>query len=233
MYQWWGLGDAATTVIQSGASTAAPLLAATGVSASAGAALGISKAVAVPVVGAAIAGIALLATYLIENSGCGVTCVETSSWANQAATLLGQNIAAYFALPTPRSQSSQAAALATFDQVWAQLEANCSQTGTGTAGQKCISDRQAGACTWKQTAAAVPSWGTPAAGECWNWFNGYRDPIANDPDVADDATATATNPSAYTASDVSSALSSLTGGSSTLELLLLAGAAFLVYQMVK
>jgi hypothetical protein len=32
---------------------------------------------------------------------------------------------------------------------------------------------------------------------------------------------------------VSSALSSLTGGSSTLELLLLAGAAFLVYQMVK
>jgi hypothetical protein len=183
--------------------------------------------VAVPVIGAAIAGIALAATYLIKNSGCGVTCVETSSWANQAADLLGKNIAAYFALPVPRSQSSQAAALQTFDQIWAALVAQCSQAGTGTAGQACISDRQAGACKWKQTAAAVPPWGTPAAGECWNWFNGYRDPIANDPNVADDATATATNPAAYVASD----LSSLTGSSSGL--LLLAAAGLAIYLMAK
>jgi hypothetical protein len=26
-------------------------------------------------------------------------------------------------------------------------------------------------------------------GECWNWFNGYRDPIANDPNVVADAVA--------------------------------------------
>jgi hypothetical protein len=230
MYQWQGMGDAAseqldTGVLNIGSSAGGAL--ASGAISSAGGFLGMSASVAIPVVGAAIAGVALLATYLIKNSGCGVTCVETSSWANQAATILGQNIAAYFALPTPRSQSSQAAALATFDQVWAQLVQNCSQAGTGTAGQKCISDRQAGACTWKQTAAAVPPWGTPAAGECWNWFNGYRDPIANDPNVADDATATATNPAAYVASD----LSSLTGSSSGL--LLLAAAAFAVYLMAK
>jgi hypothetical protein len=176
----------------------------------------------------AIAAVALLAEYLIANSGCGVTCVETSSWANQAATLLAQNIAAYFDLPIPRSASSQAAALATFDQIWAALEQQCGQAGTGNAGVRCITDRQAGACTWKQTADKVPAWGTPAAGECWNWFNGYRDPIANDPNVADDATATATNPAAY----VSSALSSVAGGSST-GLLLLAAAGLAIYLMVK
>ncbi len=229
MYQWLGMGDANTDagIVSTGAGLAAPVLAATGASASIGAAVGLTAAAAVPIVGAAIAGIALAATYLIKNSGCGVTCVETSSWANQAATLLGQNIAAYFSLPVPRSQSSQAQALATFDSIWATLQQQCGQPGTGTAGQDCISDRQAGACKWHQTAAAVPPWGTPAAGECWNWFNGYRDPIANDPDVADDATATVANPAAYTAS----ALSSLTGSSTGL--LLLAAAAFAVYLMAK
>jgi len=231
MYQWRGMGDTATTVIQSSTGAATTLLGATGASAAIGADIGItSAAVAIPVVGVAIAGIALLAEYLIANSGCGVTCVETSSWANQAATILGQNIAVYFALPVPRSQSSQAAALATFDKVWAQLVANCSQAGTGTAGQACISDRQAGACKWKALAPQYP--GEPAAGECWNWFNGYRDPIANDPNVADDVTATATNPAAYVASSVGSAVSSLAGMSFT-ELLLIAGALFLGYELLK
>lgn len=220
------MGDSSTdaNIVQSGAGIATPVVAATSAG-SVATALGVSTAVAVPVIGAAIAGVALLATYLIKNSGCGVTCVETSSWANQAEALLAKNIAAYFALPTPRSQSNQSTALSTFDQIWAQLQANCSQAGTGTAGQRCISDRQAGACTWKQTADKVPSWGTPAAGECWNWFAGYRDPIANDPDVADDATAVAANPSS-----AFSVLSSATSGSLFIELALLAGVIFILVQ---
>jgi hypothetical protein len=28
--------------------------------------------------------------------------------------------------------------------------------------------------------------GEPVIGACWNWHNGYRDPIANDPNVVDD-----------------------------------------------
>jgi hypothetical protein len=28
--------------------------------------------------------------------------------------------------------------------------------------------------------------GEPQVGQCWNWFNGYLDPIVNDPDVATD-----------------------------------------------
>lgn len=123
---------------------------------------------------------------LIMNSGCGVTCVETSDWANQAENLLKQNISAYFKLPAPRSASDQAAALANFDTIWSGLQQRCNQPNTGTAGIRCISDREAGSCQWKQTAdsplLAYP--GEPQPGDCWNWFSGYRDPIANDPDVS-------------------------------------------------
>jgi hypothetical protein len=143
--------------------------------------------VAVPVIGLALAGITLAVTALIKNSGCGPTCVETSQWANQAEPLLAQNIQAYFAQPAPRSQSSQAQALANFDNIWTTLQQQCSQPGTGNAGKRCISDRQAGACTIKQTANSplLKYPGQPQPGQCWNWFSGYRDPIANDATVPD------------------------------------------------
>jgi hypothetical protein len=63
----------------------------------------------------------------------------------------------------------------------------CSDPSTGNAGKRCISDRQAGSCAYHQTADKVPPWGTPAAGECWNWDSGYRRPIAEDPNVVDDS----------------------------------------------
>lgn len=160
------------------------------IAASGGSILGLTGAAltaAIPVVGAVIAGVTLALQYLITNSGCGQTCIETSSWANQVAAQLDKNIAAYFSLPTPRPLSAQTLALANFDSSWAQLQQLCGQAGTGDAGVRCITDRQAGACTWKQTADKVPSWGTPPVGACWNWFNGYRDPIANDTNVYNDA----------------------------------------------
>lgn len=135
------------------------------------------------------------AVQAILNSGCGVTCVETSDWANQAEQLLAQNIQTYFALAPPRSSADQAAAIQNFNEIWEQLQANCGQSGTGTAGIKCISDREAGACTWKQTATSpllsIP--GEPQAGQCWNWFSGYLYPIQNDPDVAQESTESPTN----------------------------------------
>ena len=145
---------------------------------------------AVPLLGLGPVGLAIdagiaavtVAIETIMNSGCGQTCIVSTQFANQAEAALQQNIAAYFALPTPRSTVDQAAALANFDQFWAWLQQQCA-TVSGSAGQRCITDRQAGACVWKQTAAALPPWGTPPAGACWNWFNGYRDPIANDKNV--------------------------------------------------
>jgi hypothetical protein len=164
---------------------------ATGVSTavSAAAAAGLISTSAIPVIGPAIAVAALVATLLIKNSGCGATCIQTSQWANQAANALQQNLDAYFALPIPRAQSNQALALQTFDQIWAQLVKSCGDPQWGNAGKRCISDRQAGACKWKQDkTGGYP--GEPAMGECWNWFNGYRDPIANDPNVVPDTMAT-------------------------------------------
>jgi hypothetical protein len=136
---------------------------------------------AVPIVGAAFAGI-FLGIEALLNSGCGQSCVITSNWANQAEALLKKNLSAYMALPTPRAVSAQAAYLANFDAVWNYLVQECSSPGLSTAGQHCISDRQAGACHYHD-----------ASGQCWNWFVGYRDPIANDPNVvADSAASTVT-----------------------------------------
>jgi hypothetical protein len=175
---------------------------------------GVISAAAVPFIGPAIAAITLAVGLLVKNSGCGVTCVETSQWANQAEPLLQKNIASYFDQPAPRAQSTQTVALANFDQIWNTLVQQCGQPGTGNAGVRCVSDRQAGACTWKQTTTStlLQYPGEPQPGACWNWFSGYRDPIANDPDVVPDATLaaqTATAAASSAATSIDSSLSTL------------------------
>jgi hypothetical protein len=124
---------------------------------------------------------------LIANSGCGQTCIVTSAWADQAAAVLTKNLDAYFATPAPRPRSAQVVCLANFDAVWQRLTEQCSDPSTGDAGRRCISDRQRGACTWKQDQQPGHP-GEPAMGACWNWFSGMRDPIANDA-TYDDITA--------------------------------------------
>lgn len=200
-----GFGDASSaTAAEAGAISVASSV---GALASSGAlAAVIAGGSIVPLIGPAIAAVAV-AIELILHSGCGITCVETSQWANQAEQLLIQNIQAYFS--GPRNASSQAVCLSAFDNIWAGLESRCGQSGTGAAGQRCITDREAGACTWKQTSTSplLQYPGEPQPGACWNWFNGYRDPIANDPNVIADATPAS---STGTVSDsVSSSLSTV------------------------
>ncbi len=129
---------------------------------------------AVPFVGPALMGVTLVASLLIKNSGCGQTCIVTSQWADQAANALKQNLDAYFAEPV-RTAASQKLALQNFDAIWARLQEMCGDPSTGDAGKRCISDRERGACKWKDQ------------GACWNWFIGYRDPIANDKGVVPDS----------------------------------------------
>ena len=120
------------------------------------------------------------------GSGCGQQCVLSTQYANKASALLEQNIQAYFAVPAPRPQSVQSAALNNFMLIWNDLEQQCSNPSLGSPGQRCITDRQAGACTWKQT--GQPEFpGQPANGTCWNWWNSFHDPIANDPNVVPDS----------------------------------------------
>lgn len=163
---------------------------------------GAALSAAIPIVGAAIAGVTMAVQYLVANSGCGQTCIETSGWANQAEPQLQKNLAAYLSLPVPRPKSAQVLALANFDTIWARLQELCGQPGTGDAGVRCISDRQAGACKWRD-----------AQGVCFNWFSGYRDPIANDSGVYDDSiSAIASNAVSSVGSDLVASLSSASAG---------------------
>ncbi len=169
------IASAATTAALS--ATSAASIAAGGT----GAILGMAPTLAIPIIGAAIMGVTLAIVVLL-NSGCGQTCIVTSNWANQAADALQQNIAAYFALPAPRSVEAKAQALANFDNIWNYLYNQCNNPQLGGAGVNCINDRKRGACKWHQS--GNPEFpGQPATGQCWNWFNSYRDPIENDPAV--------------------------------------------------
>lgn len=190
-YGMHGLGDATDAAVAQKvgavAGTVVPVI--PGVASSVASIVGVTAAAAIPIIGAAIAGITIGIAVLL-NSGCGQTCIITSNWANQAEALIRQNLTAYFSLAKPRAQSAQAIALANFDAIWNKLVAECSSPQVGNAGVHCISDRQAGACVWKQTAtysADIMAAGEPQIGQCWNWFSGYRDPIANDPNVVPDS----------------------------------------------
>ena len=173
----------------------------------------------IPVAGAfiALAGVALeLLGQMGVGSGCGQKCVLSTAYANKAESILRQNHDIYLSLPAPRTVSQQQAALTIFDGIWLDLTQQCGVASLGDPGKRCITDRQAGACTWKQKVAS-PWPGDPAVGQCWNWFNGYRDAIANDPVVADTI-----------ASSVSSGVDSIfgtsaTGSSSLIPLLLIGG----------
>jgi hypothetical protein len=171
---------------------------------------------AAPVVGTAIAALITVGIALANVfKGCGQTCVQATNIANQAGALLVQNVNAYTGSPI-RTVSMQTAALNTFDTTWAALQQACGQSALGAAGQRCITDRQAGACTWKASPGGwnadgtFTPWGAAGSGNaCWNWFIGMRDPIANDPNVQPDPSPT---------SDVSGIVSSIpatVGGIST------------------
>jgi len=150
----------------------------------------------IPVVGAAVSALSSIGLVLANVfAGCGQTCVEATSLANQAEPNLQQNLEAYLAAPIHYA-SLQAAALNNFDLTWQALESACSNPSLGSAGQACISDRQAGSCAYKTSAGGwqqvngVWQYQNPGANgsgpACWNWFVGYRDPIANDPIVVPD-----------------------------------------------
>ena len=153
---------------------------------------GSAFAAAIPFAGIAVALFELLSNVFGLGSGCGQTCVMTTQIVNKLEPYLQQNVDAY--MSGGHTQSEQATALALFDNVWAAVQQGCSSgalQGTG-AGQRCVTDRQSGACVWKSSAFGwingqfVPSGPNGSGSQCWNWFSGYRDPIANDPTVRPD-----------------------------------------------
>jgi len=138
-------------------------------------------------IGAGVVLVSQVLGVLGVGNGCGQTCITASSNANQIEAAMQANLAAFLA-----GEVDQATALAKFDSYWNTHVQMCHQVG-GDQATNCVADRQAAACKWRD-----------ASGACWNWFVGYRDPIAN-------AAAPVTTPT----------LGSLLSGS-TLELLILA-----------
>ena len=149
-------------------------------------------------IGAAIGGVIALGVAIDKLvQGCGQTCIEATSVVNQIEPLLSQNVHNYVSQPV-RTQSMQTAALGVFTGAWNQVLQMCGNPQLAQAGRNCISQRQQGACAyktspggWAQNASGVWVYTFPGANgsgsACWNWFVGYSDPIANDPDVQPDS----------------------------------------------
>jgi hypothetical protein len=116
-------------------------------------------AAAVPVVGAAVAGVILALSLIFGRKGPQQKIASTRI-VDELEPQLQANVAAYLAEPTA---ANQAAALQNFDAAWAYLvsESACGSDSLGNPGKACISDRQRGGK--------------------WDWFAMYRDPIANTP----------------------------------------------------
>lgn len=187
---------AATTASILGGISAATTTAATGGFLAGATIFGMAASAAIPLIGVAIAGLTAVGIAIANQfKGCGQTCIDASNIVNQVEPLLNQNLQHYLSSPVHYA-SLQTAALNNFDTAWAAVEQACGQVG-GQGGAGCISGRQQGACDYKTsqavwTQAADGSWSFGGGGAngsgntCWNWFVGYRDPIANDPSVVPD-----------------------------------------------
>ena len=124
----------------------------------------------VAAVGGLVAAAGAIAGALHIGQGCGATCIQATSIVNSAEPAFRLNLEGY-----ENGTIDQTTALNNFNQMWTAIQQSCGQI-PGTAGEKCVSDRQAGACTWKQT--ANPEYpGQPNIGACWNWWNAYHDPL--------------------------------------------------------
>lgn len=176
----------------------------------------------IPIVGVAIAALVAVGIALANVfKGCGQTCVQATAIANQCDTILAQNVNAYTSCPI-RYASMQAAALNTFDTTWTALQQACGNAQLGAAGQRCITDRQRGACTWKASPGGwnadgtFTKWGAAGSGSaCWNWFIGMRDPIANDPNVQPDPVAGSSSSTGLPATSTGVSIPATVGGIST------------------
>jgi hypothetical protein len=147
-------------------------------------------------VGAALGGLIAVGSLLVGVfKGCGQTCVQATAIVNQVEPILSQNLQHYLSSPV-RTKSMQQAALNNFDTAWAAVVANCNNPALQAAGQRCITDRQQGSCKYHvspggwQGTTFTPYGSNGSGSTCWNWFVGYRDPIANDPNVVPDSAVT-------------------------------------------
>lgn len=205
-----GLGDADTTAKIGGLSTQSFAAVAGAFTPQIAALVSLS----VPVVGVAIAGITLALTAIFMRKGPKQKELATEA-VNQVSDLMTKNLNEYLA--GPRTAESQTVALANFDAAWAWLisQDGCGNPALGSAGQRCISERQrGGSAPWCPTGTGC------------DYFATLRDPIANDTRPQELATASAS--AGLLPAGIQNIGVSLPGGGS-LGLLALAGLALVAW----
>lgn len=131
-----------------------------------------SLGVAVPIVGAAIAGIALAVTAWLNRMGPRQK-VWTTEIANDATAQLQEVQRVYFS--EPYTPGNQAAALQATQQLLDAIQQGCGQPQMGEPGRRCISERlvRGGSAPWCPTGTGC------------DYLTVYLDPIANDPRAAE------------------------------------------------
>ncbi len=172
-----------------------------------------TAAVAIPVIGAVVAGVTLALVALFSRKGPKQK-VATTQIVNKVEPLLQENLAGYMA--GPRTVSSQAQAIENFKAGWQYVVDNCDVPVMGNPGQECVRDRQRG-------------------GE-WPWEEYYLDPIVNDPGVIADPPAGSTVVRAadgtVTVTPPAGLLDTATGGAGIPASLLLGGVAIVAALMM-
>ncbi len=121
---------------------------------------------AIPIIGAAVAGVTIALMMYFNRKGPKQK-VATTEIVNKIEPLMQENLKGY--LEGPRTVESQRQALANFDAGWQFVVEHCGIPEMGEPGRRCISERQRGG-----TAPWCPT------GSGCDWFILYRDPIAND-----------------------------------------------------
>jgi hypothetical protein len=155
-----GGGSLKDKLIVSAPSIAGGILTAGGSSSIAAAAWG---TLAIPVIGAAVAGVTIGLTLLFARKGPKQK-VATTKIVDQVEPLLEENLQGY--LNGPRTRAAQEQALQNFLAGWQFVVEHCDIPEMGEPGKRCVSER--------------------ARGGKWDWFALYYDPIANDPGVKAD-----------------------------------------------
>ena len=133
-------------------------------------------------------------------SGCGATCTQATTYANQAGAQLDTLKAQYFALPTPRPYEAQQAFLQACNQIFGWLQQMCGNPALGKAGQRCIAERLTRRPCPSTLNDSNMGGGQIKFCDYWSYF---YDPVANDPDVAPPP-----SPATSAVSSVGSAISS-------------------------
>lgn len=146
---------------------------------------GMSAALTSTVIGAAVAGVMLAIMAIVSRKGPKQKTL-TTQYAEEMINLLRKNLNEYMA--GPHTASSQAVALAAFDQgqAWLFGSEACGSPEMGDPGLRCIFERQpVGTCTQAQADAAHEP-----LSDCgkYSMSRDLRDPIANDPNVKPDPT---------------------------------------------